>query len=407
MHRSAITAAAPAGLAILLVVAGSLIAGPTAPPPGPVGSTYKTLAEVQPRTPVQSLSGSADSLYVITQPGSYYLTGNITGVAGKNGIEIDCPGVTLDLAGFRLAGVAQAGSGIFTPQTSFIDDVAVRDGTVWGWGQSGVFINYATNARVENVRASSNGVSGIVVGPFATLSGCGALGNSQYGIHCADRAAITNCSACANTLDGFHIGVSCTLLGCTADSNLGDGVLAGYASTLTSCTANSNQASGFHIFDFATLTSSTAVGNAAAGVFAGSGCTITGCNASSNTAQGIRADGNGNAVAGCTARLNGTDGVVVANRSSVLNSTCEANGAASSTGAGVRAAGSDNRIEGNTLTGNDIGVAVVGVRNVAVRNTASVNGIRDITPPGNAMAQWIFNPPTYFTNTDPSANIAF
>jgi len=58
-------------------------AGDLNPPPGPVASTMKTLSEVEPRIAVNSINtpGDADSLFKITQPGSYYLTGNITGVA--------------------------------------------------------------------------------------------------------------------------------------------------------------------------------------------------------------------------------------------------------------------------------------------------------------------------------------
>jgi hypothetical protein len=66
------------------------VAGPLSPPGGPVASTYKTLSEVEPRTAVSlaNTPGDADSLFKITQPGSYYLTGNIVGVAGKHGVEI-------------------------------------------------------------------------------------------------------------------------------------------------------------------------------------------------------------------------------------------------------------------------------------------------------------------------------
>src|SRR4029453_9686120 len=40
----------------LLAGAAALIAGPLTPPGGPVGPTYKTLSEVQPARPVQSLA---------------------------------------------------------------------------------------------------------------------------------------------------------------------------------------------------------------------------------------------------------------------------------------------------------------------------------------------------------------
>lgn len=74
------------------------LAGDLNPPAGPVSATGR----FGPRTEVNATNtpGSATSLFVISSPGSYYLGGNITGVAGKNGIEIIVPDVTLDLMGF-------------------------------------------------------------------------------------------------------------------------------------------------------------------------------------------------------------------------------------------------------------------------------------------------------------------
>ena len=85
-------------------------AGPLDPPAGPVASTGR----FGPRTEVNEANtpGGSSSLFRITQPGSYYLGGNITGVAGKNGIEIDADEVTLDLNGFALLGVAGSLDGV-------------------------------------------------------------------------------------------------------------------------------------------------------------------------------------------------------------------------------------------------------------------------------------------------------
>ena len=51
-------------------------------------------------------------MFKITQPGSYYLTSNVTGVAGKAGIEVTAPNVTIDLRGFELLGVPGSLAGI-------------------------------------------------------------------------------------------------------------------------------------------------------------------------------------------------------------------------------------------------------------------------------------------------------
>lgn len=87
-------------IAVLVAACGAaLFAGPLTPPSGPITSTYKTLSEVEPRTPISSLP------LVITQPGSYYLTANLNNSnAGIDSIAIESPNVTLDLNGFVLSG---------------------------------------------------------------------------------------------------------------------------------------------------------------------------------------------------------------------------------------------------------------------------------------------------------------
>jgi hypothetical protein len=64
---------------ILVATAGLLIAGPLTPPAGPVTSTYKPLSDVEPRIAINAVNtpGDSSSVFLITQPGSYYLTGNV------------------------------------------------------------------------------------------------------------------------------------------------------------------------------------------------------------------------------------------------------------------------------------------------------------------------------------------
>jgi hypothetical protein len=66
----------------------------------------KTLDEVEARIIVNASStpGDVTNSFIIKAAGSYYLTGSITGVAGKHGISIQANDVTLDLNGFALIG---------------------------------------------------------------------------------------------------------------------------------------------------------------------------------------------------------------------------------------------------------------------------------------------------------------
>ena len=61
----------------------------------------KTLDQVEARTIINAANtpGDANNTFIISQAGSYYLTGNITGESGKNGISIQAEDVTLDLNG--------------------------------------------------------------------------------------------------------------------------------------------------------------------------------------------------------------------------------------------------------------------------------------------------------------------
>jgi hypothetical protein len=70
-------------------------------PPGAPAPTMKTLDQIEARTDVLTLAGDADYHHIITQAGSYYLSGNLF-VTKPNGIYVRLvEGVTIDLNGFR------------------------------------------------------------------------------------------------------------------------------------------------------------------------------------------------------------------------------------------------------------------------------------------------------------------
>jgi hypothetical protein len=142
-------------------------------PPGAPAPTMKTLDQVEPRTDVMKLSGDASNLYIIANPGSYYLTTNLMGVSGKHGISIQADHVTLDLNGFAMLGAAN-GTGILVPADR--RHIVIRNGIVRGWGRHGVFADKAHHSRVEDLLVSSNGYSvygyGITIGTNGLVRGC-------------------------------------------------------------------------------------------------------------------------------------------------------------------------------------------------------------------------------------------
>src|SRR5262245_43881508 len=137
-------------------------AGPLAPP-GPPGPTFKTLSEVEPRIPISALP------VTLSQPGSYYLTTNLMGVAGQHGITITGPRVTVDLAGFEFRGVASSLSGIMiNPATS----PHIRNGSIANWGQDGINGTNGGGGIIEELRVFNNTRYGISFNSGSQIRKC-------------------------------------------------------------------------------------------------------------------------------------------------------------------------------------------------------------------------------------------
>jgi len=203
-----------------------LAQGPLTPPGAPA-PTMKTLDQVQPRTPIDATHtpGDADSLFKITQPGSYYLTANVTGVSAKYGIEIAASGVTVDLNGFDLVGVPGSLDGVAVTPLNLVN-VNVRNGSVRSWGGNGInLLDAATSAtNVADIVASQNAGGGIKMGFGGTITRCTCYNNTGFGIAGASGTVITECASNTNGSHGITTGSGCTISRNTVRSNVGDGI---------------------------------------------------------------------------------------------------------------------------------------------------------------------------------------
>jgi len=307
----------------VFVLAGILVtsrvgAGDLNPPPGPIAPTQ--------RTPIgaNTTPGDALSLFKITQSGSYYLTGNITGVVGKHGIEIESGAVTIDLMGFALVGVPGSLDGVHV--TNPLNDIAVINGSVQKW-ERGINLSSATHTRVADVQASSNVSTGILTGSNAVVTKCGAHLNGSHGVFVS-------------------------------------------SGTVFDCSARNNTGAGIVCFDGCMVANSSS-GNNGTGISLGDGNSITNCAVDNNNGIGIDAS-EGNTITNCTVSRNTLDGIRVLNSNTIRGNNCYRNGDGGD-GAGIHAEGSDNRIDLNNSTLADRGIDVDFAGNFITRNTCSGN----------------------------------
>jgi hypothetical protein len=341
-------------LAILLVASArflypsSLLAQGPLTPPGPPGMTYKTLQQVEPRVEINATNtpGDADSLFQITQPGSYYLTSNLTGVVAKYGIEIAASGVTLDLMGFELAGVSNSLNGIefVGAQTN----VTIRNGAVRNWGDNGVRAPLAVNSRFERLLVSGNVDLGLWLGDSCVVSDCTVSGNGS-GIQTGHRCLVRDSTVTGPPGAGISTGTDSLVVRCVVARSEYEGILVGDRSTVTDCTVYQNAGEGIKAFESCVISGCTVRANAL-GISAGSECTIRGCTVTTNQDDGIRVS------ADCLVAENHCYG--------------NSNGGIA---AGIRATGRENVIDSNNLAANDLGLRVTGLENLIIRNTASGN----------------------------------
>ncbi len=113
-----------------------------------------------------TVNASGGFPYVITQPGSYKLSGNLVPGSGKTGIEIAADHVTIDFSGFSILGPGL--NGIDTkagarPDGSFLyNDITIRNGTISGMSGAGIQM-IADPALIEYMKIESNGNGGVQV----------------------------------------------------------------------------------------------------------------------------------------------------------------------------------------------------------------------------------------------------
>lgn len=447
-------------------IASRAAAGPLNPPAGPVAPTGKPLAELEPRTAINSVNtpGVGAAVYTITQPGSYYLTGDVMVPTNKIGIHIATDDVWIDLCGFRVfSSGALANAGI-TSESS-LKNISIRNGTIEGVAGNGVAysgdvgrfsdliirncgsiglvkrspiallervvatgcsataIEVGTASAIFDCHADSNLSTGIEVSAAHGLfSGCSATRNGAFGLMAGDNALFVDCISFDNDQHGIVLNQSGVAHRCISTNNGGTGFHAqNLVSVLTDCNAQGNAAGGFIVGEGSVIAGCIAEFNGSDGFSLAHGCSLSGSTADANARYGVNASAaTGASISGCVVRGSGSSGIIAGSRSSIRNNNCASNGQPVSNTAGIQISGSSNRVQGNICSAGGYGVWVTAQHNLILRNATSQNTINwnfdlnciygtviNRTSPAASGMSGNGTAPSTLGTTDPFANVSY
>jgi hypothetical protein len=186
-------------------------------PPGPPSPTFKSLQQIEPRTPLSQASSNGASI-VINAPGSYYLTEHIYQVgpaAGYDLILITSEFVTLDLNGFALVGSPEVfgGDGIQVNASN----VRIRNGAVANFSGDGIKCGIAAGINVIDVSAFGNGGDGLDCAAAAVRGGEYSR-NGGRGVHITASGQVSDVAVFGNASDALSVGTRAVISNATADT---------------------------------------------------------------------------------------------------------------------------------------------------------------------------------------------
>lgn len=420
----------------VLISALSARGGDLTPPPGPAVPTMLTLQQIEPRTPIQSLPGDATAVHIISEPGSYYLTGNILGDGAKDGISVRAHNVSIDMMGFSLDGndPFASGTGIKAepPQAGTPGPVRVKNGTVIRWGGAGIDLTAAGLSMVSDVFAFDCGGRGIDSGvgivqdcrvrrsvddgivATGIVTRCISTFNERRGIDVTE-GVVVDCVAASNERDGFKLSDSVAtrcmseINGGTIDTTpIGGGFLID-GSVLTSSLARFNTVDGVRAladlapsFDAVLVRDCLAIQNANTGFDFHGPALISNCDARANFVDGISTSQFGTIVAHCSLHANQASGILASTDSYVFNNFSAAGFR------GVSASGAFMRIDSNTSLGNAIGMQTdLSTESLIISNVAA--GVGSFLVDTDSASGIVINAAlgVQITTTSSSANISY
>jgi parallel beta-helix repeat protein len=317
-------------------------------PPGAPAPNFKTLSQIEPRTPISSLP------ITISTPGSYYLTTNLT-FSGLPGFLIQCDDVTIDLNGFTVTG-DRVSSGVSCPVApGGRKNVHILNGSFRNCF-NGIDCAAIADGRLENVLVFSNSANGMSLGRGWTISHCTVSSNNFDGIHLGSNCRVVDCVTELNNGSGIIESNNCMVSGCVIQSNGFCGIITGDGTTIVNCSINDSRGAvsmGIRAGLGCTIQSCVVRNSGSHGILALEGSTVMNCTVRSSAGTGILLDSNCSAV-GCTVILCTTTGISLSDGSTADHCTVSLNGVGISTPtffANVGCLIKDCNLSGNSTNG--------------------------------------------------------
>ena len=238
------------GIAVIATTSG--MAGQLEPPPWPVTPTGR----FGPRIDVLSLPGDATATRVISQPGSYYLSGELDGAAGKTGIRIDANFVNLDLGGnFVIYNPAGTLDGILVNSG---DMVSISNGSVFGFGGSGIKIIAGSNFTIRDV----------------TVQGCSRWGMDFNSAPVPRNLTVVDCFVRLNTLGGIAADSSLSVSNTQVTQNSGIGIFVNNVGNIFNNVVRNNSGAGISCNTQCLIRGNESQANTGANIIAGPQSTV-------------------------------------------------------------------------------------------------------------------------------------
>lgn len=376
------------------------LAGPLNPPDGAISSTGKTLSEVEPRIAINAANtpGDADSVYRIDASGSYYLTGNLTGVNGKRTIEIAANNVTIDLNGFTLRGVNGSLEAIGNDRT--VSDLSISNGSIANYPDRGLNltnVSGVTGARIERVSFHNCTTGGVQAGPQTHVESCTFI-NCSNALTATTGAIVRNCTFVGCDVQGVGVDAGSIVEGCTFRPDAaGTSIALLGAATARNCSV-SGGATGIAAAANCLIEGNYIEETNQQGIWSQNGCRIVRNHLANMNLSGIRHDGNYAEIA---------DNMVTNVRF----------GAGVDRGIYLFGSATRNAVHGNTVTDCDVGIEAAAGGNAIYANALSTNTSHFVLVAGNRVGPIVTGTLSPAINgstggsgmgsTDPFANVLY